>query len=275
METLYLSPTLPCRGRKSSAPSPTNWAFPPPARPPTPLTRALQDALVARYAQGKRVVVLIDEAHAMPAESLEEVPPPTWKPRATSFCRSPFAQPELDERLAASTMRQLRERITQHFVLDPLKPGDVAAYLEFRLRAAGYRGPNPFAERAVELIAKASEGLSRRVNILADKALAAYSAGTHRIGQDEVQTAIRDARFALGTPGPRGGMAPLAWIGVGAALAALVGILIYALGPPADPPDPKAPPRRRPRRPRPPWRPRPPRPTWQIDRPSAELHFGP
>ena len=51
-----------------------------------------------------------------------------------------FAQPELDERLAATDMRQLRERITQHFNLTPLKQTDVAAYIEFRLRAAGYEG---------------------------------------------------------------------------------------------------------------------------------------
>lgn len=244
------------------------------------LTRALQDALVARYAQDKRVVVLIDEAHAMPAESLEEVRLlSNLEAKSNKLLQiALFAQPELDERLAASTMRQLRERITQHFVLDPLKPGDVAAYLEFRLRAAGYRGPNPFAERAVELIAKASEGLSRRVNILADKALlAAYSAGTHRIGQDEVQTAIRDARFSpLGTPGPRGGMAPLAWIGVGAALAALVGILIYALGPPADPPGPEgaAPAPAPATQAAPAPQAAPPNPG-KLDRPSAEPHFGP
>jgi MSHA biogenesis protein MshM len=61
-----------------------------------------------------------------------------------------FAQPELDERLAANDMRQLRERITQHFSLTPLKPPDVANYIEFRLRAAGYHGPNPFSEQAVE-----------------------------------------------------------------------------------------------------------------------------
>ncbi|HNM23574.1 MAG TPA: AAA family ATPase, partial [Rhodocyclaceae bacterium] len=157
------------------------------------LTRALQDALVERYALGKRVVILIDEAHAMPAESLEEV-------RLLSNLESKsskllqialFAQPELDTRLAASDMRQLRERITQHFGLAPLKPTEVAAYLEFRLRTAGYRGPTPFTERAVAAIAGASEGLSRRINILADKALlAAYSTGSHRVDRNEVGVAI-------------------------------------------------------------------------------------
>ena len=94
-------------------------------------------------------------------------------------------------------MRQLRERITQHFNLAPLKAGEVGNYIEFRLRAAGYHGPNPFTTRAVELIARLSEGLSRRINILADKALlAAYSGGGHQVDAAEVKIAAQDARFA-------------------------------------------------------------------------------
>ena len=168
------------------------------------LTRALQNALVERYALGRRVVLLIDEAHAMPAESLEEV-------RLLSNLESKsskllqialFAQPEIDARLAQNDMRQLRERVTQHFILAPLQATEVSAYLEFRMRTAGYRGPSPFTEKAVAAIARNSQGLSRRINILADKALlAAYSAGGHRVDLAEAQTAIRDARFtSLGEP---------------------------------------------------------------------------
>ena len=169
------------------------------------MMRTLQDALVQRYAAGKRVVILIDEAHAMPAESLEEIRLlSNLESRSNKLLQiALFAQPELDARLAANDMRQLRERITQHFALAPLNSGDVAAYMEFRLRAAGYHGPNPFTGRAIERIAKASQGLSRRINILADKALlAAYSGNTHQVDRREAQTAIRDARFAAlpGTP---------------------------------------------------------------------------
>ena len=163
------------------------------------MIRTLQDALVQRYADGKRVVILIDEAHAMPAESLEEIRLlSNLESKATKLLQiALFAQPEIEERLAANDMRQLRERITQHFNLSPLKPGEVGSYLEFRLRAAGYHGPNPFTERAVEQIARISEGLSRRINILADKGLlAAYSAGTHKVDSGEIQTATHDARFS-------------------------------------------------------------------------------
>lgn len=162
------------------------------------LTRALQDALIERYAAGKRVVILIDEAHAMPSESLEEIRLlSNLESKANKLLQiTLFAQPELEDRLAPNDMRQLRERITQHFNLTPLKQTDVASYIEFRMRAAGYHGPNPFTEQAVELIARISEGLSRRINILADKALlAAYSKNSHQVGREEIQTAAQDARF--------------------------------------------------------------------------------
>ncbi|MCP2802742.1 hypothetical protein NK936_24255, partial [Salmonella enterica subsp. enterica serovar Typhimurium] len=58
-----------------------------------------------------------------------------------------FGQPELDALLDRPDMRQLKDRITQHFRLDPLAPADVATYIDFRMRAAGYRGPAVF-ERA-------------------------------------------------------------------------------------------------------------------------------
>ncbi|WP_265947722.1 ExeA family protein [Dechloromonas sp. A34] len=170
------------------------------------LTRALQDALIERYAAGKRVVMLIDEAHAMPAESLEEIRLlSNLESKANKLLQiALFAQPELDERLSANDMRQLRERITQHFNLAPLKQDDVASYIEFRLRAAGYHGPNPFTDAAVKQIANLSEGLSRRINILADKSLlAAYSSGSHQVDSAEIRIAAHDARFTpLRQPAP-------------------------------------------------------------------------
>ena len=103
-----------------------------------------------------------------------------------------FGQPELDEILARKSMRQLRDRVTQHFRLAPLADDEVEGYLEFRLRTAGYRGPRLFAPAAVRLLARASEGLSRRVNVIADKALlSAYSRGEHLVTRKHVREAIR------------------------------------------------------------------------------------
>ena len=203
--------------------------------------RALQDKLVSLYAAGKQVVVLIDEAHAMPNETLEEI-------RLLSNLESNrhkllqlvlFGQPEINAALARSDMRQLRERITHNFGLEPLVRDDIAQYLDFRMRAGGYRGPNIFAPAAIKLITEASQGLTRRINILADKALlAAFAAGGHQVGAKEVRAAIRDSEFAtLHTKGP--GLRPwhaLFWAGGGAmVMLAIVGAWRLAEPPAATP----------------------------------------
>ncbi|MDR2788170.1 MAG: AAA family ATPase [Candidatus Accumulibacter sp.] len=160
---------------------------------------SLYERLLEIYASGRRVVVLIDEAHAMPAETLEGI-------RLLSNLESSrhkllhialFGQPELDERLGERSMRQLKDRITHNFTLEPLRRDDIGDYLNFRLRAAGYRGPDLFTPRAIRLIAGASRGLSRRINVLADKSLlAAFSDGEHRVDSRQARAAIRDARLS-------------------------------------------------------------------------------
>ncbi len=160
--------------------------------------RSIQGALIERFAAGRRVVVLIDEAHAMPRETLEEI-------RLLSNLESNrnkllqivlFGQPELDELLNTSQMRQLKERITHGFRLEPLVRNDIRSYIDYRMRAAGYRGPNPFTAGAIRRIDDASKGLTRRINILADKSLlAAFAANTHSIGDREARRAVADSDF--------------------------------------------------------------------------------
>ncbi len=166
----------------------------------TKLVRALQDKLIAIHAEGRQVVALIDEAHAMPLETLEEI-------RLLSNLETShdklmqivlFGQPELDQHLSLPHMRQLKERITHSFQLKPLPANDIKDYVNFRLRAAGYKGPDLFGADALKLIAEASEGLTRRINIYADKTLlAAYAAGTHTITPDHVRAAVSDTQIVL------------------------------------------------------------------------------
>ncbi len=165
---------------------------------PTIALRELEDRLIESFAEGGRVVVLIDEAHAMPEETLEQV-------RLLSNIESSrhkllqivlFGQPELDEVLAKSSMRQLKDRITHSFKMRPLSEAEVGKYLSFRIRAAGYRGPDLFSASAVTMIAKAASGLTRRVNILADKSLlAAFTDNKYLVTKREARTAIRDSDF--------------------------------------------------------------------------------
>jgi hypothetical protein len=97
-------------------------------------------------------------------------------------------------------MRQLKDRITHHFELPPLPREDVAEYIDFRMRAAGYRGPSVFDRGAVRAIAAASGGLTRRINVLADKSLlAAFAKGSHAVSTVEARAAARDARLGSGT----------------------------------------------------------------------------
>jgi len=169
-----------------------------PALPASAMLRILHEDLIKLCSDGRQVVVLIDEAQAMPIETLEDI-------RLLSNLESPrhkllrlvlFGQPELNANLARPEMRQLKERITHHFTLEPLQRNDVAEYLRFRLRAAGYRGPEIFGSAAVRMISDTSLGMTRRINILADKSLrAAFTDHTHQIAPRHVRAAIRDAEF--------------------------------------------------------------------------------
>ena len=193
--------------------------------------RVLQQVLIERFAAGRQVVILIDEAHAMPLESLEEV-------RLLSNLETAdhkllqivlFGQPELEQVLGRADMRQLRERITHSFSLPPLHRPDVGDYLMFRLRAAGYRGPHLFTPAATRQLARASRGLTRRVNILADKALlAAFAANHYQVGYLEVSAAVRDSGYQRGKRWPW--LMGLLLIG---GLAVLLGRARQASAPPA------------------------------------------
>ena len=167
------------------------------------LQRDLQQALIKRFAQGQQVVVVIDEAHAMPKESLEEI-------RLLSNLETGahkllqivlFGQPELDTLLAQQDMRQLRERITHHFSLPLMTVQDIEPYLAFRAQAAGYVGAPLFSTAAAKLLARASHGLARRVNILADKALlACFAENAFVVDKCHAKAAIADAGFLLAKP---------------------------------------------------------------------------
>ena len=194
------------------------------------ILRSLQERLVTLYAEGRRVVVLIDEAHAMPVETLEEI-------RLLSNLESKrhkllqivlFGQQELDEVLGTPQMRQLKERVIHSFRLEPLVRSDIGTYLMFRMRLAGYKGPDIFSDGAVRLITDASEGLTRRVNILADKALlAAFADGGYQVLPKHVNAAIGDSEFARLRRKPGAGLSAL---GLSRAGLSTIGLAVVAVG---------------------------------------------
>ena len=161
--------------------------------------RGLQAKLIELYADGRRVVLMIDEAHAMPEDTLEQV-------RLLSNLESSrhkllqivlFGQPELDAALDKPSMRQLKDRITHSFRTRPLTADEAGSYIAFRMRAAGYKGRDVFTAAAISAIARASSGLTRRINVLCDKSLlAAFAANTRAVAPREVRAAIVDSDFA-------------------------------------------------------------------------------
>lgn len=160
------------------------------------ILQTIQNLLEQKLQEGRRVVILVDEAHAMPLDTLEELRLlynlQVGDHKLLQIVL--FGQPELNEKLDQPNMRQLKDRIVHHFNMQPLSKPNIESYLMFRMRAAGYRGSNIFSTEALKLIGNASQGLLRRINVLADKSLlAAFVEDVNSIEARHVQEAIRDS----------------------------------------------------------------------------------
>jgi MSHA biogenesis protein MshM len=166
------------------------------------LLKSLNLALLDFARQKKRVVVCLDEAQAMPLDSLETLRLltnlETEKRKLAQVIL--FGQPELDDRLSQDSIRQLRQRITFQHHMGAMTRGETAHYLSHRLAIAGYRGDEVFAPAAVRLLHRASRGVPRLINILANKAMMlAYGEGTRKVARAHARAAITDtpASFSL------------------------------------------------------------------------------
>nr|WP_250885708.1 AAA family ATPase [Shewanella jiangmenensis] len=172
------------------------------------LTCLIQQQLLALAAHGHSVVLVLDEAQALPDESLETLRLFTnLETESRKLLQVVlFGQPELDERLARHELRQLRQRITFSYRLRPLTEAETGAYLEHRLRVAGLDvdAPALFERSAVAAIARASRGIPRLINVLAHKSLMlGFGQGAMRIGRKQAQLAIRDTEDAARSQWPR------------------------------------------------------------------------
>lgn len=159
------------------------------------LLKAITEKLVDYSANGKQVVLFIDEAHAMPEQTLEALRLLTniETEEVKLFQVVLFAQPELDISLAKPSLRQLRQRITFSFVIEPLDRDGIERYVVHRLATAGYNGPFLFSKRALDFLFRASDGIPRVVNILCHKALmVAFGRGERAIQVDHVRHAADD-----------------------------------------------------------------------------------
>ncbi|MFZ5536569.1 MAG: ExeA family protein [Pseudomonadota bacterium] len=163
------------------------------------LLKQLGERLVEYHAQGRRVILVIDEAQNLTEDALEALRLLTNLETEKSKLLQVvlFGQPELDTILARPSIRQLRQRITFSHRLTPLDPDSVADYVMHRLRMAGYNGPALLGGRAARLLARGSRGVPRLVNILAHKALmSAYGKGERMLRPIHVRRAIEDTEDA-------------------------------------------------------------------------------
>ena len=189
----------------------------------------LNSLLLERHAAGRRVVVFVEEAQGIPVDNLEFLRLLTNLETATDKLLQIvlFGQPELDAQLADPRIRQLKDRITVGLALSPLTEAEVGAYLRARLAVAGYRGPDLFPPAVVAAIHRLSGGLSRRINVLADKTLlAAYAGQTHSLTPAHVEAAAGDAELVSSAPPLPRPRSRWLWpaIGLSAALALAGGV---------------------------------------------------
>ncbi|HZV55116.1 MAG TPA: AAA family ATPase [Rhodocyclaceae bacterium] len=172
------------------------------------IVKRINRRLLTLAEQGKTAVLCIDEAQTMPIPTLETLRLisnlETEKRKLIQIVL--FGQPELDEKLEQPSVRQLRQRIVFHFRMPGLKRSELGAYVEHRLRVAGYHGGRLFSGPARRALFRHSGGMPRLVNILAHKAmLAAFGEGGDQVRLRHVRAAARD------TEGARKGGWPNFW----------------------------------------------------------------
>jgi MSHA biogenesis protein MshM len=201
------------------------------------LLKLITDKLIEINAAGRRVVLLLDEAQALPDDSLEALRLltnlETEKDKLLLVVL--FGQPELDERLSLPRFRQLRQRILFAHRLRPLTGAECTAYVQHRLAIAGGGGRALFDAQAIKDLTRASRGIPRLLNILAHKALmAAFGQGLAQIGRRHVRLAVTDTEGASPLHTWRIARWPrtLAWrLGAVGTAATLAGVSLLLLGP--------------------------------------------
>ena len=164
---------------------------------PHSLVLQMQRVLLSRIANGRDIVLIIDEAQNLSFEVLEQI-------RLLSNLETDqqkllqivlMGQPELRDILARKELRQLRQRILVHCELKPLTRRDLGHYVQHRLTRAGGNGRPAFTKWALWAIHRYTQGIPRIVNNLCDKALlSAYIRDSDQVIYRDVQRAIRDLK---------------------------------------------------------------------------------
>jgi MSHA biogenesis protein MshM len=159
------------------------------------LLKSINHRLLILAREGKRVLLCLDEAQAMPLETLEALRLltnlETGKRKLLQIVM--FGQPELDRKLQQEAIRQLNQRITFQYRLRPLTRDDMEVYVSHRLTVAGFAGSRLFTHGAVKALYAASSGIPRVVNILAHKSMMlTFGEGKREVSARHVKAAADD-----------------------------------------------------------------------------------
>lgn len=164
------------------------------------ILKLINDRLIELNAEGKQVVLLLDEAQALPDDSMEALRLLTNLETEKSKLLQVvlFGQPELDERLAENKLRQLRQRITFSYDLNSIDRVGIEGYLTHRLLVAGYNGRPLFSSETIDVLHRHSQGVPRIINVLAHKALmVAYGKGSYSVDVRHVEVAAEDTEAVV------------------------------------------------------------------------------
>lgn len=157
--------------------------------------KQINESLIHYAEQGKQVVLIIDEAQAMPEDTIEALRLLTNLETESNKLMQVvlFGQPELDDMLNQNNMRQLQQRITFQHKIAPFTREDIEHYISHRMILAGYNGGRLFDVKAISLLTKASGGIPRLINILCHKSLMlAYGQGQRCVSAKYMKAAIED-----------------------------------------------------------------------------------
>jgi general secretion pathway protein A len=166
------------------------------------LVDILSHYLLRAHAAGHRVVLVVDEAQNLSPDVLEQVRLLTNLETNTQKLLQIIliGQPELRELLARNELRQLAQRITGRYHLNPLSPDECIAYVRHRLRVAGATS-DIFAPAALNAVFRLSQGVPRVINVICDRALlGAYSLDRHRVTGSLVRSAAAEVFGRRFTP---------------------------------------------------------------------------
>ena len=171
---------------------------------------ALNRFLIQRLERDETTLLIVDEAQNLSTEMLEEIRllSNLETPRSKLLQIMLVGQPELNDLLGRAQLRQLRQRIVLRHHLRPFDEKETTAYVEERMRLAGYTGKGVFDRGALRELFAATGGVPRLVNIVCDGALLlGYSRGSDGIGRREIREVVSDLGIAAAPPAGAGGPA--------------------------------------------------------------------